>query len=317
MLAAQHSLNSFHHSPIDVGISTVPVPSASQDKSLKNHNRSLPPNILIHPITSTTLPAYRRVITTLLPIRYPDRFYKESISNPSTSHTVALCAVYHKAQPRNGKRKRDTDEFEEGIDVVAGIQARLELIPPYPSTSPSAPCQPARHEYQLYIQTLATLSPYRCLSLAAHLLSNLVLTALTAHPDKRITSVYAHVWEANEDALSWYLNRGFSVEGDMVEGYYRRLRPGGARVLRKGIGVNEYLEARSTEQVKDIPLIKAIAGKEQKSHKNSNVGNQAEHEKERRRGDPNEADDAKAENMAIFRDATGAMGLRRMYETLK
>ncbi|KAL9103927.1 MAG: hypothetical protein Q9163_001075 [Psora crenata] len=245
--------------------------------SCPSHDPSPPSNVSISPVTSITLPAYRRLISTLLPIRYPDKFYKESIADQSTSSSVALCAVYHDdPRPQNGKRKRDALDSDGGKEpnVVAGIQARLEPLPPppppssFPPTSSLSAATPeeepaARHpEYQLYIQTLATLAPHRRLSVATHLLRTLVLTALRAHPDKSITSVYAHVWEANEDALAWYLNRGFSVEGRVVEGYYRRLRPAGARVLRKAIGLHEYLDARNIQP----PGPSSISGDKNPSH---------------------------------------------------
>lgn len=54
-------------------------------------------------------------------------------------------------------------------------------------------------------------------------------------------SVYAHVWEKSEEALEWYLKRGFEVEAGAVEGYYQRLRPRGARIVRRKIGVGDHL----------------------------------------------------------------------------
>lgn len=36
--------------------------------------------------------------------------------------------------------------------------------------------------------------------------------------------------------LEWYLKRGFEVRGEVVKGYYRRLRPGGARVVVMEVG---------------------------------------------------------------------------------
>ena len=48
-------------------------------------------------------------------------------------------------------------------------------------------------------------------------------------------SVYAHVWVNNEEGLQWYLNRGFEIEGGVFEGYYRRLNPSGAWVVRRAI----------------------------------------------------------------------------------
>lgn len=53
--------------------------------------------------------------------------------------------------------------------------------------------------------------------------------------------MYAHVWEANTDALEWYEKRGFEVEKGVVEGYYRKLRPTGARIVRRRLGVGDYL----------------------------------------------------------------------------
>ncbi len=52
--------------------------------------------------------------------------------------------------------------------------------------------------------------------------------------------LYAHVWEKNEEALEWYGKRGFEV-GEVVGGYYRRLKPGGATIVSRVVGVGEAL----------------------------------------------------------------------------
>jgi hypothetical protein len=44
--------------------------------------------------------------------------------------------------------------------------------------------------------------------------------------------VTAHVHETNDEGLRWYVARGFHVEDGVVKGYYRRLNPGGARIVR-------------------------------------------------------------------------------------
>lgn len=54
-----------------------------------------------------------------------------------------------------------------------------------------------------------------------------------------VEAVYAHVWERNEDALGWYERRGFVREDEIVEGYYRKLRPAGAWVVRKDMRLKE------------------------------------------------------------------------------
>ena len=48
------------------------------------------------------------------------------------------------------------------------------------------------------------------------------------------------MWEANIDALEWYQKRGF-ILGELVQGYYRRLKPDGARIVRRVISVKDFL----------------------------------------------------------------------------
>ncbi|CAD6592611.1 MAG: hypothetical protein ASARMPRED_006470 [Alectoria sarmentosa] len=223
-----------------------------------NHNpqKLLPPELSITPITASTIPAYRRLITLLLPIRYPDKFYKDSIANPTPS-SLALCALWHET-PRPGKRKLDSlsDEApssgpattEPEAKVIGGIQCRLEPLPCPPSTistSLLSPLPPQQQPHNLYIQTLAILSPYRSLGIATALLDAIISAALTYYPCQNVNvkEIYAHVWEANEEALEWYMKRGFEVEGEMVEGYYRKLRPSGARILRRRVGVGDWVDA--------------------------------------------------------------------------
>lgn len=56
-----------------------------------------------------------------------------------------------------------------------------------------------------------------------------------------IEEVYAHVWEANEEGVEWYVKRGFVVDRAVVENYYRRLRPQGARLVRRRVGVGDWV----------------------------------------------------------------------------
>ncbi|KAG4218343.1 hypothetical protein PC116_g33177, partial [Phytophthora cactorum] len=77
------------------------------------------------------------------------------------------------------------------------------------------------------------LSPYRQQGLAAALLDD-VVRAAAASPFA-CGEVYAHVWTDNEDGLRWYLARGFSKHGQ-VNGYYFKLRPDSAWIVRRTIG---------------------------------------------------------------------------------
>ena len=143
----------------------------------------------------------------------------------------------------------------EGMEdvVIGGIQCRLEPLPGVPAGvsssvgSAGAPQQQQQQQQQqphnLYIQTLAVLAPYRSLGIATALLDAVVSTALTHYAcrDVNVKEIYAHVWEANEEALEWYVKRGFEVGEEVVEGYYRKLRPSGARVVRRKVGVGDWV----------------------------------------------------------------------------
>ena len=236
-----------------------PLPTHPEPGTDHHPQRLLPADLSITHVTTSTLPAYRRLITLLLPIRYTEKFYKDSISNPTPS-SLALCALWHETS-RPGKRKVDSLNNElplsaspidgTGAKVVGGIQCRLEPIPCPPHTispttsSTTSDVSPPPHQqpHNLYIQTLAILSPYRHLGIAAALLDAIICTTLTHYPRQNINvkEIYAHVWEANEEALEWYVKRGFEVGDEVVEGYYRKLRPSGARIVRRRIGVGDWV----------------------------------------------------------------------------
>lgn len=84
----------------------------------------------------------------------------------------------------------------------------------------------------LYISTLCVLSPYRHHGIASALLSAIIARAVN---DYGIREVGAHVWVQNHEGLEWYRKRGF-LEIGREEGYYRRLDPKGAVVMRLKIG---------------------------------------------------------------------------------
>jgi len=76
-----------------------------------------------------------------------------------------------------------------------------------------------------------------------HLLQAVVKKAVELHSVRSIT---AHVWEANEEGLEWYKKRNFEVL-EKEEGYYRKLRPQGAHLVRKWIGVGDLLGSAAAD----------------------------------------------------------------------
>ena len=73
---------------------------------------------------------------------------------------------------------------------------------------------------------------------------------LEAVVGRGVREVYAHVWEMNVEGIGWYARRGFEV-GAVVGGYYRRLRPDGARVVRRRVGVGEWVGREGVVEVGD------------------------------------------------------------------
>jgi ribosomal protein S18 acetylase RimI-like enzyme len=164
--------------------------------------------IAIIPVQPSHLPAIQRLTSTLLPVRYPDKFFSGSVDEilPAMFSRVALSM----SKP------------------IGWIRCRLDPFP-----EPTSPPSNARPIYnQIYIQALCLLAPYRGQGVATALLESILkLRLLLEH---NVASIYAHVWECNTDALEWYSKRGFS-QVVMVDNYYRKLRPGGAWVVKKDL----------------------------------------------------------------------------------
>lgn len=140
----------------------------------------------------------KSITSTLLPVRYSDRFFAECLELDNCSVLAYTCLFDSKP--------------------VGWIRCRLEPFP--------APENPVYQ--QIYIQTLGVLAPYRGMGLASALLDAVISSRCDAR------SIYAHVWETNEDALEWYDKHAFQ-RVLLVPQYYRRLRPGGAWLVRKGL----------------------------------------------------------------------------------
>lgn len=112
---------------------------------------------------------------------------------------------------------------------------------------PSVAVNPTIHQSQtpegsldIYIQSLALLSPYREKGLASKALESVVAAAV-AMREVKIRDIYAHVWTENLEALEWYVSRGFKREEPVIQGYYRRLKPDTAWILRRRLNPSDHL----------------------------------------------------------------------------
>lgn len=232
---AQHSIRSFfqprspnyapppsatatNHSQPPILPSATITPRTSSSAEIQTQNSSLTPEATISPASEHHIQPLRRINSLLLPIPYPDAFYR-AITVPSS--------------PPNFSRMINwTDPSSNETKVVGGMVCRLDPVP-----SASAPT------YEIYIQSLALLSPYRSRGLATAVLEDVVKAATKA--GIRIESIYGHVWTQNEEALEWYAKRGFAREEQPIPGYYRKLKPDSAFVLRRRIGPSDHLQGLS------------------------------------------------------------------------
>jgi ribosomal protein S18 acetylase RimI-like enzyme len=69
--------------------------------------------------------------------------------------------------------------------------------------------------------------------------------------DYGISTVTAHVWEANEEAKAWYTKLGFQ-EAKYEADYYRKLRPTGAWLLQRRILPSDFVNF--SENIDDTRL---------------------------------------------------------------
>ena len=194
------------------------LPVDAPKSFLQGSKPALPPNVEIRGPTKEDMPSFKKLNSLLLPIPYPDSFYKEILEKP-LDRSITLMALWHDSPSDVGKVKGR---------LVGAIRCRLFAHPPGDSASKARIDGP-----MLYLSTLVLLSPYRGYGIAAHMLDNLIRSAVDEY---EITSVGAHVWEANEEGLEWYRKRGFKVVS-LEPGYYRRLNPPDAVVMLRDVGV--------------------------------------------------------------------------------
>jgi hypothetical protein len=127
--------------------------------------------------------------------------------------------------------------------VVGGIVCRLDPTPALDSTPTNPIFLP--ESYDLYIQSLALLSPYRGKGLAAAVLDDVIASAASTNGDLqglRISELYAHVWTENKEAFEWYSKNGFKKDAALISGYYRKLKPDSAWIFRRKILPSDHLQ---------------------------------------------------------------------------
>jgi N-alpha-acetyltransferase 50 len=184
---------------------------------------SSPPQASISPISEKHIQQLRRINSLLLPINYPDSFYHK-IVDPLNTPNFSRVILFH--EPLTLKSVFSSSSEPK---VVGGIVCRLEK-------------DEATRTSAIYIQSLALLSPYRSHGLATRVLDDIIQGVVnTPQLGYPVTSIYAHVWTENTEGLEWYTARGFTREEPVVKGYYRRLQPGNAWIMRRSLVPSDHL----------------------------------------------------------------------------
>lgn len=235
---------------------------------MPSSSTSLPSHPLITiqpPRTPSHIQSLRRLNTAILPVRYPPAFYTDLLGDENAVRLTRVAILLPSPSsassfvpPSAGSAEEEEEEGEKEEDVVVGaIRCRLE-----PDDDDGE-----QGVYALYIQTLAVTPSFRRLGVARMLLDDVLREISSSPPSSppspspsspslhppapapapqpqhhqhhqqapparaQIKRIRAHVWINNDDALEWYRRRGFVVRQTVLEGFYRRLKPAGARVV--------------------------------------------------------------------------------------
>ncbi|KAL6767092.1 hypothetical protein ACKKBG_A38545 [Auxenochlorella protothecoides x Auxenochlorella symbiontica] len=144
-------------------------------------------------VRKETIEQLRTLNRVIFPLNYSDRVYADILACGPVSQLA----------------------FDRDGEMVGAIACRLENTSEGPV---------------LYILTLGVLAPYRRLGVGARLLGNVLGIVTRDLPE--VVAAVLHVQVGNGAALDLYRHAGFSV-GPVVPGYYPRLNPPDAVLLRK------------------------------------------------------------------------------------
>ena len=156
-------------------------------------------------LSKDDVPALRTLTAALLPVKYPDTFFTDPTLDQIVADLTRVLTIHG--------------------PPVGWIRCRLDIeegpSPAFQQTSGAT----------AYIQALCLLPPYRGLALGRALVEYVCHTAKQKYAAAYVS---AHVWEDNVAALQWYERQGFR-KIEMVDSYYRKLRPAGAWLMQRDL----------------------------------------------------------------------------------
>ncbi|KAG6066745.1 hypothetical protein E4U32_005390 [Claviceps aff. humidiphila group G2b] len=197
----------------------IPLPSPPSKSTI-------PPSATIRIPTEDDLPPFRRINALLLQVAYSESYYASTLHNP----LARVITWSHDGQ--------DPKVVGAVVCLIEDADADADA-----NTHDPQGDEPPRDHQTLYIRSMCLLAPYRGLGLAQAALEDILEEA--QHRNVNFVSITAHVWTENEDGLRWYKGRGFEKDSvKPIEGYYLRLRPGTAWLVRKPLPDNGAVQNR-------------------------------------------------------------------------
>lgn len=193
--------------------------------------KSIDPRAQIVPIQPGHVTSIKRINGLLLCISYPPWFYQQL--SPPTSYSSYSRAILWSDKPGAPQT------------VIGSLITRRDPVTEFNRDGKKEGVEP--DDTALYIAALTLLSPYRGKGLAQAALES-VIRQIVSTPETQeaggIKSLYAHVWTENVEGLEWYEKMGFHKGDKPVEGYYQKLQPSTAWVLRRNISVLDIVEGQ-------------------------------------------------------------------------
>ncbi|GAB0133516.1 hypothetical protein EsDP_00001923 [Epichloe bromicola] len=191
---------------------------------------TIPDSASIRIPTDADIAPLRRINSLLLQVSYAESFYAYAVNNPF-SRVITWS--------QDGQEPK----------IIGGIVCRVEDMNPKEKNKSNGDKTPQN----IYIRSLCLLSPYRSMGLAQAALEHVLSTVAANYLN--VASVTAHVWTENEDGLRWYEGRGFARAGQPLRGYYLKLRPDTAWLVRRDVSQSGNASSERAAGAVDKPSV--------------------------------------------------------------
>ncbi|KAF3162746.1 hypothetical protein TWF788_001758 [Orbilia oligospora] len=199
---------SWPSSTLHPSIDTRPREAGSSSTALQITR--LPPNVSIRAPTKANVHLLKRINSLLLPVSYPENFYREILQNPESEALTRLAFYDEECVGGIRCRLETAAEYQAGLEKldttdIYGSSKILEAVADHKANGSGGRrnSEDSHPKRKVYIMTLAVLSPYRSLSIGSHLL-DYILSIAAKEPTIDADLAYAHVWVSNDGALEFY-----------------------------------------------------------------------------------------------------------------